>query len=934
NFFELGGHSMLAMRLIGRIRATLGLELGIRDLFQTPTVSAVANILNQTERAASSRPRAVLSAGVRPERVPLSFAQQRLWFLAQLEGPSPTYNIPVPMQLSGVVDVAALEAAVGDVVDRHEALRTVFPAIEGEPFQQILPTGEARPRLTVVECSDTEREKLVAEAAQSVFDVTCEVPVRVWLFISPGQDSVLLILVHHIASDGVSMKPLLRDLAQAYQARCAGQEPDWAPLPVQYADYTLWQRGLLGDEQDPHSTLAAQAQFWKDTLTGLPEQLDLPFDRFRPGIATYEGATVELELEAGLHARIQELAQVRGCTVFMVLQAAVAVVLSRSGAGHDVSMGTLVAGRSDLALDDLVGFFVNTLVLRTDTSGDPTFTELLDRVRKADLMAFAHQDIPFDRVVEVVNPQRSLARHPLFQVLVALNDGFGADEVALPGLRTEILPQATATSKFDLSVDFETRRDDAGGPGGLGTSWEYATDLFDSATVQAMAERLVRLLEAVTVDPDLCIGDVELLSKKERHEQLSQWQGPVASESPMDLATHVRQLASERPGSTAVSDADGILTYPDLARNADAISRALSDAGVGPDSITAVLSERSPWYISVVLGVLGVGGGYMPLDSGVPVERAAQMLLDAGVGYLVAAPELHDRALAVITATSHSVRLLLTSPPEPDVKWQGPDMAELQECIAYSVFTSGSTGRPKGVLVPHRGLANHLRAVVDLYDLDHNDIMAFNAPLTFDVSVWQALTMLLAGGAIHIMDDDTNRDPLATVERVAAHGVTVLQIVPAVLRAILDTWDLDDSTVDRFAGLRWMLVHGEELPPDLIARWYARFPDIPMANVYGPAECSDDVSISMIDRDKQANTVRAPIGDVLVNTRVYVLDEKLRLLPPGVIGELYVAGAGLARGYANRFGVTAERFVADPFGGAGERMYRTGDLVRWNSGGE
>ncbi|MEU3051541.1 amino acid adenylation domain-containing protein, partial [Streptomyces sp. NPDC006984] len=762
----------------------------------------------------------------------------------------------------------------------------------------------------------------------------CEVPLRAWLFTSPGEESVLLILVHHIAGDGWSMRPLLRDLAQAYRARCASEKPDWAPLPVQYADYTLWQRELLGDEQDPDSTLANQAEFWRNALAGLPEQLELPFDRSRPGVASYEGATVEITMEPALHARVQELAQARQCTMFMVLQAAVAVILSRSGAGHDVPLGTLVAGRSDASLDELVGFFVNTLVLRTDTSGDPTFAELLERVRRADLEAYAHQDVPFDRVVEALNPERSLAWHPLFQVLVAFNDGFGVDEVQLPGLRAEVLAQTTPTSKFDLSVDFESRRDSDGRPAGLRTSWEYATDLFDRSTMRAMAERLVRLLEAVTSDPDVCIGDVELLSAQERHQQLVQWQGPQAPERPMDLAAHVRRLAAERPDAPAVSDGHGSLTYRDLAAGVDAVSRALADVGVGPDSITAVLSERSPWYVSVVLGVLGTGGGYMPLDSGLPVERAARMLDDAGAAYLVAAPELQERASAVIAAASGPVRLLFTSTPDTTDEWHGPDMAELQDCTAYSVFTSGSTGHPKGVLVPHRGLANHLHAVVDLYGLDHNDTMAFNAPLTFDVSVWQALTMLLAGGRVHIMDDDTNRDPLATLECVAEHGVTVLQIVPAVLRAILDTWDLDDSTVDRFAGLRWMLVHGEELPPDLVTRWYARFPDIPMANVYGPAECSDDVSISVIDRDHHASAVRAPIGEVLANTRVYVLDENLRLLPAGVIGELYVAGAGLARGYAGRFGVTAERFVADPFGGAGERMYRTGDLVRWNSGGE
>ncbi|MFF7504918.1 amino acid adenylation domain-containing protein [Streptomyces lavendulae] len=939
DFFGLGGHSMLAMRLVSRARTALGVRISIGDLFQAPTASALAALLAADDGTTTPAgpPTAVAD---RPEHIPLSYAQQRLWFLGQVDGPSPTYNIPLALRLTGRVDASALRAALGDVLGRHEALRTLFPAPDGEPHQLILPAGQAEPSLVELRVPAAALDEEVARAARHSFDVTTEIPLRAWLFEAAGTDGqegtgeyVLLILLHHIAGDGLSMRPLLRDLTLAYEARLAGAAPAFTPLPVQYADYALWQRRTQeGPGREAHERSLAH---WRRALDGLPPQIELPWDRPRPAVAGHLGATVELDLPAELHQQVLDLARTTGSTLFMVLQAAVAAVLTRSGAGEDIPLGTVVAGRAEESLDDVVGFFVNTLVLRTDTSGNPGFADLLARVREADLAAYAHQDVSFDRLVEEVNPERSLAWHPLFQVLVALDDGFLGGDLRFPGARVRMQPLGTDTAKFDLSVDFEDRRDGTGRPAGLRTVLEYATELFDHATVVALGQRLVRLLEAAVADPHRPIGQLDLLSAQERQRLLTDWNGPAVAESPIDLPARIRTLAAERPDAPAVSDAHGSSSYAELARDAAAVTAALAAAGAGPDELTAVLSERSPWFVTAVVGALGTAGGYMPLDPGTPVPRAAQMLADAEVRYLLAAPALADRAREIAAACA-GAPVTVVLPDMAPAPAAAPVAAPVPspEAIAYSVFTSGSTGRPKGVLVPHRGLSNHLRAVIDLYGLDEADTIAFNAPLTFDVSIWQTLTLLLAGGRVHVFDEDTARDPQAMVEAVAAHGVTVIQIVPAVLRAILDLWDADDRTAEHCAGLRWMLVHGEELPPDLVTRWYKRFPDVPLANVYGPAECSDDVSISVIRPESLPSGGRAPIGRLLWNTRAYVLDARLETVPVGVPGELYVAGAGLARGYAQRPALTAERFVADPYGEPGTRMYRTGDLARWNAAGE
>ncbi|MDQ2589294.1 non-ribosomal peptide synthetase, partial [Saccharothrix yanglingensis] len=546
-FFDLGGHSLLVARLISRVRSVLGVELEIRTVFDHPTVESLAKSLDAAGQAWPALERAD-----RPDRLPLSFAQQRLWFLDRLEGPSTTYNVPFAWRLRGPVDAVALSAALRDVVGRHEALRTVFPVVDGQPYQRVVPAAQAAPEFTVVRAAETDLAELTGQAAGYVFDLAGELPVRAWLFELEADECVLVLLMHHIASDGWSLGVLLRDLGEAYAARLAGHSPEWADLPVQYADYTLWQRGLLGGDQDHDSVLARQVAYWESALADLPEQLDLPFDRPRPAYPTYRGGHLDVDVDAELHRGLVELAREHQVTLFMVLQAGLAVLLSRSGAGTDIPIGVPVAGRGgDEGLHHLIGFFVNTLVLRTDLSGDPSFAELLSRVRDRDLAAYAHQDVPFERLVEVLNPVRSAAHHPLFQVMLA-SDEDTSREWDVPGLRAEDLPLAGDSAKFDLSLTFRSRHEPDGAPGGISVALEYAADLFDRDTAEALAGRLVALLGQFTADPGLRVGDAELLTAAERELVVSGWNDTARDVPVVVLSDLFAGRAARSPGAVAV----------------------------------------------------------------------------------------------------------------------------------------------------------------------------------------------------------------------------------------------------------------------------------------------------------------------------------------------------------------------------------------------
>ncbi|WP_329044944.1 amino acid adenylation domain-containing protein [Amycolatopsis sp. NBC_01488] len=911
NFFECGGHSLLVTKLVGRIEAVLHAGLTIREVFENQTPARLATRLGGT----GTRP--ALTAGPRPGRVPLSFSQQRLWFLNQFEGPGATYNIPIALRLTGKLDVDAMRAALRDLVDRHEVLRTVYPQVDGEGVQLVLAAAEAEPELPVVETSAAELDRVLGEAARTAFDVTRDVPLRPTLFTVGPDEHVLLLVLHHIAGDGWSAAPLARDLARAYARRLDGVAPDWAPLPVQYADYALWQRELLGDAGDPESLQARQLAYWSEALDGLPGELPLPVDRQRPATSTYAGDIVPFTLDADLHTRLDRLAAETGSTVFMVLQAAVAAVLGKYGAGTDIPLGTLVAGRTDAALADLAGFFVNTLVLRVDLDGDPAFRELLGRVRETDLAGYGHQDVPFERLVEVLNPPRVRARHPLFQVAITLHSN-ETPHVELPGLTLGGKLVPTGTADLDLHFEFAEERTGDNACAGVVSLVKYSTDLFDRETVERLAAGLVRFLDRALTRPELPLSQVGVLDPAEEHRLLVEWNATGRPLGWTDVVARVREFAERLPERIAVGDEHGETTYADLVRRANAVTTRLRDAGAATGSLVALLAEPGAGYVAAVLGVLGAGCAYLPLDAAAPVVRNAGLLNESAPVVLLADPA--HGTLAAGLAGGVPVLTLDGATAEDAPPLSGDELD-----LAYVLYTSGSTGRPKGAMVARRGMANHLLAKVEDLGLGERDVVVHNAPVTFDISVWQMLAPLVAGGRVQVTGRESARDPRALFATVAEHGVTVLEIVPSLLAATLDTWEIEGGA-PALPGLRLLIVTGEALPPRSCERWLARFPDVPLVNAYGPTECSDDVTHAVLTTAPAGS--RTPIGAPLRNTALYVLDDHLRPVPAGVAGELYVGGLGVGRGYLADPGRTAATFVPDPFRPVpGERMYRTGDLV-------
>jgi len=637
DFFALGGHSLLATRLISRIRSSLDVEVSIRSLFEARTVCALVECLRDAAVG-----RAGLRAVERPAEVPLSFAQRRLWFLDRLEGGGATYTMPLAVRLRGALDVAALEAALGDVVERHESLRTVFPERDGVPRQEVLEASASRVRLAVRGVSEEELSGALARATQAGFDLSREVPLRAHLFALGANEHVLLLVLHHIAGDGWSLGPLVRDLSRSYAARLAGGVPDFAPLAVQYADYTLWQQAVLGDESDAGSALSRELSFWRDRLCGLPEQIALPFDRARPAVSSHRGGSVELQLSAGLHGGLLRLARGQGASLFMVLQAGLAALLSRLGAGNDIAIGSPIAGRTDSALEDLIGFFVNTLVLRTDTSGNPSFLDLVGRVRASNLSAYSHQEVPFERLVEVLNPARSLSHHPLFQVMLALQNNAPV-QFELSGLSASIEPVSSASAKFDLSVSLGEQRHADGTPAGLGGVIEYASDVFDWASVEALAGRYVRLLQAAVATPEVAIGRLELVSGEERRRILQDWNATSRALEPRTVAQLFAAQAAQTPDAVAVVFEQEALSYAQLEARANQLAQHLRALGVGAETVVGLCLERSLEMVLGLIGILKAGGAYLPLDPSYPAERLAFMLADAGAAVLLTHSALRDR---------------------------------------------------------------------------------------------------------------------------------------------------------------------------------------------------------------------------------------------------------------------------------------------------
>ncbi|MBK1783695.1 non-ribosomal peptide synthetase [Prauserella cavernicola] len=912
DFFEHGGHSLLAVRLLSRVRAAFGTDLPVRAVFDAPTVAGLAALL---DHGGPARP--ALVAGVRPEVVPVSFAQRRLWFLDRLEGLGSAYNVPLVARMRGELDTGALRSALADVVARHESLRTVFAESGGVARQVILDPAEASPELIELPCAPGQVPERLTEVVRHEFDVAAEIPVRCWVLRESAEESVVVLLVHHIAADEWSAGPLLRDLGEAYGARASGVEPGWTPLPVQYADYALWQRELLGDESDPDSLVSQQAAYWREALDGIPDELALPRDRPRPATATYRGASVPLHLSAAAHRRARKLAVDGGASVFMVLQAGVAAVLSRLGAGTDVPLGSPVAGRSDEALDEVVGFFVNTLVLRTDLSGDPSLRELIGRVREKNLAAYAHQDVPFERLVEILNPARSVSRHPLFQVGITYEHR-SRPLPGLPGLAAEPLAARTGSAKFDLTFSFVERA----GADGVDGALNYSTDQFDTETAERIASALDTLLTAALAAPATPLARLDALSVDDREELLTRRNDtahPVPDATlPALFEQRVREAAD---GAVAVESEDGALGYPELNARANRLARALVARGIGPEDTVAVALPRSADALVAALATMKAGGTYLPVDPSYPAERISYLLWDSEPAAVLT--RTTDAALSADVAPA----LLLDDPATAEwvASLSGDDLSDTERTAplrpahpAYVIYTSGSTGTPKGVVVTHAGVPSLATTMANAFGTGPDSRVLQFASLSFDTAMWELCMGLLGGGTLVLVPDEHRLgEPLEAF--VAEHGITHLTLPPAALASIPGELPANATVI----------VAGEACTPDLVDRFAATRP---MFNSYGPTETTVDITLSRCRPDAAAT--RVPIGLPVENTTVYALDEHLRPVPPGVLGELYAGGTGLARGYLDRPGLTATRFVPDPFGGTGSRLYRTGDLVRWNNGGE
>ncbi|MFD6922513.1 amino acid adenylation domain-containing protein [Streptomyces sp. NPDC059944] len=862
--------------------------------------------------------------------IPLSYAQRRMWLLHQLEGGAATYNISAAFRLTGPLDRDALTAALRDVAERHEILRTLYALDDaGEPLSRLLAAADTAGQVRVRDIPPADVPAAIEKAVAHRFELTAELPWRADILRCSPTEHVLVLVIHHIASDGSSSAPMMRDLFAAYTARTQGRAPHWEPLPVQYKDYALWQREVLGDPADAGSLAAAQVEYWRKELAGVPQPLNLPLDRPRPAEAGSHGDTVPLHVDAATTNVLTALAGERGTSMSMLLQAALAVLLGKLGGGDDITIGSPIAGRTDEALADLIGCFVNTQVLRADLSDNPAFTSLLAQVRDKALAAYEHQDVPFDAIVEAINPERSAAYQPLFQVIFSWQS-YEKPGFELDGLDVRFEQAIPETAMVDLT--FFLTMDEAGA---LRGDLQYATDLFDRETAQEISARLTRVLEQFAADPALRVSDIDVLSARE-HQRLTEATtagAPIADTTLVDLFEH---QAARHTDSVAVVCQDTTLTYGEANARANRLARHLVTQGVGPESLVGICLERSADLVVAILAVLKAGGAYLPIDPDSPADRIAHLIQDA-------APVLLLTTTATTAAQDlapHLPRLHLDESGTPAPA--GSDDSDLTDAErrsplrpdhpAYVIYTSGSTGRPKGVLIPHRNVVGLFTAAQD-FAFGADDVWTLFHSYAFDFSVWELWGPLLHGGRLVVVPYDVSRSPEDFLALLAREQVTVLNQTPSAFYQLIQA---DAQAPDRELALRYVVFGGEALDLNRLGDWYERHADNApvLVNMYGITETTVHVTRIDLDEHAAARYRASVIGPAIPGLGAHVLDHNLKPVPAGVTGELYVAGYGLARGYHNRPDLTASRFVACPFGTPGERMYRSGDLVRFSRHGQ
>jgi len=931
NFFELGGHSLLATQIVSRIRSTFHLELPLRTAFECPTVAQLAQAVDRV-RSEGAGPAAPPLVPLRREGpAPLSFAQQRLWFLAQLEPDSWFYNLPFGLRIKGPLDLSMLDRALDATARRHDVLRTTLTVDVDQPVQTI--AAETAVSATVVDLRSLPEAKREAEVrrlaeaeAQRLFDLSRGPLWRAVILRLEERHHVMLLTLHHVIADGWSLNVLAQEIVSFYTAFATDRPALLPALPIQYADYAQWQREWLQGE-----VLESQLAYWKRHLEGAPVVLALPTDRPRPAVERHHGAQYEFTIPAEVVAQLRLLSRRYGVTLYMTLLGAFQVQLLRYSGQTDLCIGTPIANRTRLEVEPLIGLFVNTLVLRTDLSGNPAFTELLERVQEVVLGAQTHQDLPFEKLVDELQPMRALSHTPLFQVMFALQT-LSSGLVEMPGFDIDVIEVDPGSAQFDLSLDM------LDGPAGVDAVFEYNADLFDAETIERMASHLQLLLHGIVTDPTVRLSDIPLLTEPECHRMLVEWNDTGKSEpSEACFAERFEAQAGQTPDAVAVVGRTQQLTYRELDARGTRIAHALSAQGVGSDSIVAVLEERDAGLIAMLVGIFKVGGAYLPLDLGHPAQRWADILELSRAAVVLTSSAWEARLIEAIELLPPSARpqvlkidSLLHGPPQGGWSEQARLRRHWSSQLAYVIYTSGSTGVPKGAMVTQRGLLNHLTSKLRMLRLSAGDVIAQTASLCFDISVWQCLTALLCGGRTLIVPDEIAHDPRALPRYLAERGATVLETVPTLLQGMVDA-SVEPAALSR---LRWLLPTGEALSPTLTRRWLERYPSVPLMNAYGPAECADDVAMAEIATPPMTEALHMPIGRPIDNMRLYIVDRWLSPVPVGAAGELCVAGPGVGRGYLNDPSRTAAVFVPDPFGDEpGSRLYKTGDVARYRLDG-
>ncbi|TMQ67695.1 MAG: amino acid adenylation domain-containing protein, partial [Candidatus Eisenbacteria bacterium] len=951
NFFHAGGHSLLVLQLVSRVREELRLDVPVRLVFERPTLGALAEWIDGEARRGTvfDRGRIERASGDGPQ--PVSFAQKRLWFIDQLQPGSPAYNIPLALRLRGRLDAGALERSLEAIVGRHEALRTVFPRVDGGPAQAIRPAGPfALPRLDrtgmAADGRDADARTLAEREARAAFDLERGPLFRGRLLRFDDEDHVLMLTMHHIVSDGWSLGVLLRELGDLYEGFVTGRPVPLPDLPIQYADYAAWERGRMQGE-----ILDAQVAYWRRRLAGAPVALDLPAERPRPKVGTFRGSWRPFRLPGRLTGEILALTRSEGTTLFVTLLAAFQALLGRYSGQDDLCVGTPVAGRNRLEVEGLIGCFVNTLVLRGDLSGNPTFREFVRRSHEAVLEAQAHQELPFDRLVELLSLPRDLARQPLFQVAMVMQN-MRIPALRLPGLSVETLDIDTGTAKFDLTLQVEETED------GLAGSVEYSADLFDAATIDRMIGHFCTLLAGAAAAPDRRLSELPLLTTDERRKILGLGGSRGETGRAPDAARRRSAAAVElsgsaclhemfeaqvrsRPGAPAVTFENDSLSYEALDARADRVARLLRARGVGPETMVGVCLDRSPDLLVAILGTLKAGGAYVPLDPAYPRERLAFILEDAQARVVLTRARLRE-ALPARAAGQGREAI--------DVEWidveaagaePGPatrrdiDVGAHPDRPAYVIYTSGSTGRPKGVVVTHRNVARLFAATRPWFEFGPEDVWSLFHSSAFDFSVWEMWGALLHGGRLVIVPFQVSRSPATFLDLLRRERVTVLNQTPSAFRMLMHA-EKESKAEGQDLALRLVLFGGEALEPPVLRPWFERHGDERplLVNMYGITETTVHVTYRPL-RVSDLEGAASPIGRPIPDLRLYLLDGNMEPVPHGVAGEMFVGGAGVSRGYRGRPDLTAERFVPDPHTDRpGARLYRTGDRARRRVDGE